>query len=112
MGTGMMLRLTENREVKLTGHAVEALAAMCRLYIVETLKASSGTAEEGRCARVYRLHQRLAGRLMTRERSVYGIGFAPGERGDLLEVLLYCMPRVGVFEQSVGRQVMMDLRLN
>ncbi|MDY3101475.1 MAG: hypothetical protein SOW44_09085, partial [Porphyromonas sp.] len=61
MDTGMMLRLTENRAVKLTGLAVEALAAMCRLYIGETLKASSGTAEEGKCARVYRLHQRLAG---------------------------------------------------
>lgn len=109
---GIMLRLTENKKIKLTRLAVEALAAMCQLYIAETLKASSGTAEEGRCARVYKRYQRFAGRLMAKERSVYGIGFAPGERGDLLEVLLYCMPRVGVFEQSVGRQVMMDLRLS
>lgn len=112
MDMGLMLRLTENREVKLTGLAVEALAAMCQLYIAETLKASIGTAEEGKCARVYKLYQRFAGRLMAKDQRSFGFGFAPGERGDLLEVLLYCMPRVGVFEQSVGRQVMMDLRLN
>lgn len=112
MEIGMMLRLTENREVKLTGHAVEALAAMCQLYVMETLRASSSTAEEGKCARVYKLYQRFAGRLMAKGQRSFGFGFSPGERGDLLEMLLFAMPRVGVFEQSVGRQVMMDLRLS
>lgn len=107
-----MLRLTENREVKLTGHAVEALAAMCQLYIMETLRASSSTTEDGKCARVFRMYQKLSARLMVKDRKIFGIGFSAGERGDLLEMLLYCMPRVGVFEQTVGRQIMMDLRLS
>ena len=112
MDIGLMLRLTEQREVKLSGHAVEALAAMCELYIAEKLKASSGTTEEGKCARIYKLYQRFAGRLMAKDQKTFRFGFSPGERGDLLEMLLYAMPRVGVFEQTVGRQVMMDLRLS
>ena len=113
MEIGLMLRLTEQREVKLSGHAVEALAAMCELYIAETLKArGEGTAEEGKCARIYKLYQRFAGRLMAKDQKTFSFGFSPGERGDLLEMLLYAMPRVGVYEQTVGRQVMMDLRLS